>query len=260
MNNNILICDTTNFITTMVINKPQVLNSLDEKLLLKLNEKFDFYEKDENTRVIILTGAGDKAFVAGGDIKQMQAKNSEEAKQIAIQAQNLFLKIENLSKPVIAAINGYALGGGLELAMACDIRIATENAKLGQPEIKIGIIPGFGGTVRLSRLVGKGIAKELIFTGEMINAQRAYEIGLINKVVKAEELIEESVKFASLMTDKSLIALKYAKEAINNGIEMDSLRAFSYEADLFGLCFATYDQKEGMLAFIEKRKSKFKDK
>ncbi len=256
----IILIDTKNLITVITINKPEILNALDNDLIKELNRTFDFLENDKNTRVIILTGAGEKAFVAGGDIKQMQSKNSEEARQTAIQAQNLFMKIEDFPKPVIAAINGYALGGGLELAMACDFRIASENAKLGQPEIKIGIIPGFGGTVRLSRLVGKGIAKELIFTGEMIDAKRAYEIGLVNKVVKQENLMNESKKFASLITDKSLIALKYAKEAINNGLEMDSLRAYPYEADLFGLCFSTYDQKEGMLAFIEKRKPNFQDK
>lgn len=256
---NILICKTENLVTLITINKPKVLNALDNEVMNALDEKFDYYKNDENTRVVILTGAGDKAFVAGGDIKQMQPKNAEEARQTAIQAQTLFKKIENFNKPVIASINGYALGGGLELAMSCDFRIAANTAKLGQPEMKIGIIPGFGGTVRLSRLVGKGIAKEMIFTGEMINADRAYKLGLVNKVVEKEKLMEETFKFASLMTDKSLIALKYAKEVINNGLEMDSERAFAYEADLFGLCFSTHDQKEGMLAFIEKRKPDFKD-
>jgi enoyl-CoA hydratase len=256
----ILKCIVKQEIAIITINKPKVLNALDDNLMNQLDDKLNVLEKDNSVRVVILTGSGEKAFVAGGDIKQMQSKNSEEARQTAIKAQTLFNKIENFNKPVIAAINGYALGGGLELAMACDFRIAAEHAKLGQPEIKIGIIPGFGGTVRLSRIVGKGIAKELIFTGEMIDAYRAYEIGLVNKVVKSENLIDESIKFANSIKDKSLIALKYAKEAINNGLEMDSSRAFSYEADLFGLCFSSYDQKEGMLAFIEKRKPDFKDR
>lgn len=255
-----LVTTTQNAVTTVMINKPEVMNAMNDEVMSDLSTTFQELENSVDTRVILLTGAGEKAFVAGGDIRIMQPKTAGEARETALKAQKLLDQIEQCKKPVIALLNGYTLGGGLELAMACDMRIAADHAKLGQPEINLAIIPGFAGTVRLSRLVGKGIAKEMVFTGEMISAKRAYEIGLVNTVVPKEELHTEGAKLAEKIATKSNIALQYAKEAIDNGMEMDSARASVYEADLFGLCFATHDQKEGMQAFIEKRKPKFLDK
>jgi enoyl-CoA hydratase len=209
--------------------------------------------------VVILTGAGEKSFVAGGDIALMQPLGSLEAREIALKAQEVLNAIEDCPRPVIAAINGYALGGGCELAMACDIRIASDQAKLGQPEINLGIIPGWQGTQRLPRLVGKGRAKELIFTGKIISADEACRIGLVNQVVPGAALLAAARDMATQIAGKSLAALRLAKEAIDNGQEMDARRACRYEADLFGICFSTADQKEGMAAFLEKRKPLFKD-
>ncbi len=184
----------------------------------------------------------------------------EWSRNFARLAQRVLNVIESSPRPVIAAINGYALGGGCELAMACDLRIASENAKLGQPEVKLGIIPGFAGTQRLSRLVGKGRAKEIIFTGEMFDASEAHRIGLVNKVVPAAELMDSARQMASVIAERSRSAVRLSKEAIDNGLEMDVNRAERYEADLFALCFATEDQREGMAAFVEKRPAKFSSK
>ena len=260
MSSKIILCDISDGVAVVTINRPESLNSMDEDTLSALYEVFCGLENNENARAVIITGAGDKAFVAGGDIKSMVNKNALQAKETAVFAQKVFQKIEDFPRPVIACINGYALGGGLELAMACDIRVASESAKLGQPEIKIGIIPGFAGTVRLSRLVGKGIAKELIFTGDMIDAERAYEIGLVNKVVQPDKAMDEARAIAEKTASYSLAALKIAKEAVNHGLEMDSRSAQEFEANMFGMCFSTHDQTEGMHAFIEKRKAKFTDK
>ncbi|MEN8687269.1 MAG: enoyl-CoA hydratase-related protein, partial [Desulfuromonadales bacterium] len=208
-------------------------------------------------RVIILTGAGDKAFIAGGDISHLATLDANGARQFALLAQHVIDRIETFPKPVIAAVNGYCLGGGNELAMGCDLRIAADSAKFGQPEVKLGIIPGFAGTQRLSRLVGKGRAKEMIYTGEMIDAAEACRIGLVNRVVAKDRLIEEAKALAMKMCDKSASAISLSKEAIDNGLEMDFARAARYEADLFGLSFTTADCKEGISAFLEKRPAKF---
>ena len=209
--------------------------------------------------VIILTGEG-KAFVAGADITEMSSMDAAEGKAFGEKGAKVFRKIELLSKPVIAAVNGYALGGGCELAMCCDIRIASAKAKFGQPEVGLGITPGFSGTQRLPRLVGMGKAKELIFTAEAINADEACRIGLVNSVAEPEELMNTAVAMAEKIAGKAPAAVKYSKESINRGMQCSMDEAINIEANLFGLCFATEDQKEGMKAFMEKRKAKFNNK
>lgn len=239
------------------INSPQTLNALNKELLNELDSAFDIASMDEEVSVIILTGVG-KAFVAGADIAYMSELSVEEAKKFGENGSRIFRKIEMLDKIVIAAVNGFALGGGCELAMACDIRMASEKAKFGQPEVGLGITPGFSGTQRLPRLVGLGRAKELILTGAHIDAQEAYRIGLVNKVINKENMMEETFSLAKKIISNSKTALKYAKEAMNRGIETDIETGIAIEANLFGLCFAHEDQKEGMTAFIEKRPVNFR--
>jgi enoyl-CoA hydratase len=241
-------------------NRPNVLNALNNIVFLELNSILDEIEKEVIPKVVILTGAGEKAFVAGTDIVEMENLSSFEARAFATVARTAIDKVANLNRPVIAAINGFALGGGCELAMACDIRIASEKAKLGQPEINLGILPGSGGTQRLARLVGPSIAKRLIFTGEIIDAQTALSLGLIDRVVPHDQLMDEVKKIAFTIASKSKIALALSKSAINRGLEMDLQTALNYEIECFAQCFASEDQKEGMRAFLEKRKAKFIDK
>ncbi|HHV71971.1 MAG TPA: crotonase [Clostridia bacterium] len=247
-------------IAFVIINRPEVLNALNKDTLIEIKAVFDDLAADPEIRVIILTGSGEKSFVAGADISFMQPMTALEAYEFGSFAQDAFMSIEGNPKPVIAAINGYALGGGCEIAMACDLRIASDKAKFGQPEINLGTIPGFAGTQRLPRLVGKTKAKELIYLGEMIDAEEAYRIGLVNKVVPAEQLLAEAEKIAEKIVAKSGIALKLAKSAIDTGLETDFLTGQNIEAQLFGLTFATEDQKEGMSAFLEKRKAEFKNR
>ena len=244
-------------VCTVKINNPQTLNSLNAEVLADLETAFDQIKYDDEIQIVVLTGEG-KAFVAGADIAYMSKLNPEEAKKFSEDGSRLFRKIETLNKVVIAAVNGYALGGGCELAMACDIRVASVKAKFGQPEVGLGIIPGFSGTQRLARLVGMGIAKELIFTGGHIDAEEAYRIGLVNKVTEKDNLMEETYKMADKIKSNSRVALKYAKEAMNRGIETDIETGIAYESNIFGLCFSSEDQKEGMNAFIEKRHPNFK--
>lgn len=244
----------------LTINRPKALNALNTKTLLELRNMLLKIEKDKKINVLIITGEGEKAFVAGADIGEMRKKNPLKAMEFAKLGQGVFSQIENLSAPTIAAVNGFALGGGTELALACDIRIASENAKFGQPEVNLGVMPGFGGTQRLPRIVGKGIASELIFTGEIIDANEAFRIGLVNKVVKPDKLMDESKSFARKIMSKGLVAVKLAKSAINQGMNVDLASGLKIEAEAFSICFSTKDQKEGMTAFLEKREPKFKGK
>jgi enoyl-CoA hydratase len=260
MNYNNLLIDIADGVAVVTINRPAALNALNVEILEELAAAFEALKNDAAVACVILTGSGSKAFVAGADIAAMQALDAVSAAHFARLGHAVLSSIENFPKPVIAAVNGFALGGGCELAMACDIRIAGENARFGQPEVNLGVIPGFGGTLRLSRLVGKGRAKELIFTGDMIDAQEAYRIGLANKVVLAEELLAVARSMARKIASKGPVAVRFAKESVDNGLEMDLDRACRFEADLFGLCFATADQKEGMQAFLDKRPAKFTGK
>lgn len=244
-------------ICILSINRSIALNALTTEVLKELRDAIEIVENDQEVYVLIITGQG-KAFVAGADIAEMKDKNPEEARTFAKLGIEVFRKLELMEKPVIAAVNGFALGGGCELAMSCDIRIAGEKARFGQPEVGLGITPGFAGTQRLSRLVGIAKAKELIFTADMINAQEAERIGLVNKVVSQEILLDTAVEMAKKIASKGQIAVRYSKVAINRGIETDIETGMAIERDLFGLCFATEDQKEGMNAFVEKRSPQFK--
>ncbi len=247
-------------VSLIAIDRPKSLNALNLETLKEIDQALEEVKENEEVKVVIITGAGEKAFVAGADISEMKDMNPLKAKEFAEFGQKVFRKIELMKKPVIAAVNGYALGGGCELAMACDIRIASHNAKFGQPEVGLGIIPGFGGTQRLPRIVGMSKAKELIYTGDMIDAEEALIIGLVSKVVEQEKLLEEAYNIAKKIMSKGMIAVRLAKEAINIGINADIETGMSYEAKAFAVCFATEDQKEGMAAFLEKRAPKFVDK
>ncbi len=249
-----------NGIATIAINRPKALNALNLATLTELKDVVEKIAVDKAVQVVIITGAGEKSFVAGADIVEMSTKNAVEGRVWGQVGQNIFTEIENLPQPVIAAVNGFALGGGCELACACDIRYASENAKFGQTEVGLGITPGFGGTQRLTRVVGRGHAKELIYTANIIDAQEALRIGLVNKVVPQAELMDAVMKLAKTITKKAPVAVQLAKAAINRGINCDVVTGISYEAEVFGLCFATADQKEGMKAFIEKRKPTFEGK
>jgi enoyl-CoA hydratase len=259
MNFNNLLIDVADCVATVTINRPQALNALNLETLKELKTYFTIVQTDPETKVVILTGAGEKAFVAGGDISVMAPLDPMQARASAQLAQEVLNLIEQGPKPVIAAVNGYALGGGCELAMACDIRLASEQARFGQPEVNLGIIPGWAGTQRLPRLVGRGKALEMLLTGDMIDAAEALRIGLANRVVPADQLLSEARAMAAKIAAKGQVAVRLCKEAVVNGLEMESLRAASYEAGLFALCFATEDQKEGMRAFLEKRPARFKD-
>ncbi|MDX2494532.1 MAG: enoyl-CoA hydratase-related protein [Desulfuromusa sp.] len=253
-----LLVELDNGIAIVTINRPKAMNALNEKTLVELQDAFISFAEDDTAQVIIITGSGEKAFVAGADIAAMQPLSALEARKFAKLGHQVMRHIEACPKPVIAAVNGFALGGGCELALGCDIRIASDNARFGQPEVNLGVIPGFGGTQRLARLIGKGRALELIFTGAMIDAAEAYRIGLANKVVPLDQLLETAKKMADSIIRKGPYAVRLAKEAVRNGLELDLERANQYEAELFGLCFATADQKEGMQAFLEKREAEFK--
>ncbi|OPY57950.1 MAG: putative enoyl-CoA hydratase echA8 [Pelotomaculum sp. PtaU1.Bin035] len=255
--NNILV-EFDNEIAMVSINRPKALNALDNETLTELSDAMAELAANQGVRAIILTGAGDKAFVAGADIAYMLSLTPVQAKEFSRHGQYVFSQIEDMPKPVIAAVNGFALGGGCELSMACDIRIASEKAKFGQPEVSLGIMAGFGGTQRLARLVNPGIAKEMLFTGDIYDAQAALRIGLVSKVVPAGELLDECKKIAKRIAAMGPVGVRFTKEAINQGLNMDQEKAFNIEADLFGVIFSTADQTEGMSAFLEKRKAGFK--
>lgn len=251
--------ETEGKIAFVTVNRPDKLNALNFKVIEELTAAFDELEADPDVRAIVMTGAGPKAFIAGADISELNAvPGAVQGASHARLGQRLCARIENLHQPVIMAINGFALGGGLELAMAGDIRIAAETARLGQPEINLGLIPGFGGTQRLPRLVGKGMAKLMIFGGDHITAPEALRIGLVDRVVPADALREEARKLALNLAKKAPVALAKAKEAINQGLEVDLDRGCEIEADKFGLLFSTADKAEGTAAFLEKRPANFK--
>ena len=248
-------------IAMITFTRPKVLNALNHATMAELSAAIDELDSDKNVRCIILTGAGEKAFVAGADINELRAiASGAQGAEFSAWGQSILFKIENLSKPVLAAINGYALGGGCELAMACDIRIAADSAKLGQPEVNLGIIPGYGGTQRLPRLVGKARAKWLILSGDRISAQEALRIGLVDFVVPAGELMSTAREMARNLASKPPLSVALAKRSINVGTEADLVTACAYEAGQFGLVCSTEDHIEGLTAFLEKRPAQFKGK
>ena len=243
-------------LAVVTINRPKALNALNSQTLKDLDVVLEDLEKDNDIYAVILTSAGEKSFVAGADISEMKDLNEEQGKEFGALGNKVFLRLENLNKPVIAAIQGFALGGGCEISMACDIRIASDKALFGQPEVGLGITPGFGGTQRLARIVGLGKAKEMIYTASNIKADEAYRIGLVNKVVPLEDLMDEAKKVASKIIANAPVAVKLAKDAINRGTQVAIDEAVAIEAEDFGKCFATEDQTEGMSAFLERRKEK----
>jgi enoyl-CoA hydratase len=242
---------------TITINRPSKLNALNRRTIEELQVAIAELDEDANIKVIILTGSGEKAFVAGADISEFAHFSVKEGRQLAALGQkNLFNAIENLSTPVIAAINGFALGGGLELAMACHFRVASSNARMGLPEVSLGVIPGYGGTQRLPQLIGKGRAMEMIMTAGMIDADKAFAYGLVNHVTSLEELLPLCVKIAGRISNNSSVAIKHAIKAVNAGFKYD-VDGYAVEVDAFGHCFGTDDFKEGTTAFLEKRKADF---
>lgn len=247
-------------VAIVTINRPKALNALNSQTLNDLDKVLNVLGNDNTVYAIILTGAGEKAFVAGADIAEMKDLNENQGKEFSLLGNKIFRRFENLNKPVIAAINGFALGGGCELAMACDIRVASEKAKFAQPETSLGITPGFGGTQRLPRIVGEGKAKELIFTGDIIKADEALKIGLVNKVVNPEVLMDEAKSLANKIASNAPIAISLCKDAINRGIQVNIDKAIEIEVEDFGKCFSTEDQKEGMTAFMERRSKNFQNK
>jgi enoyl-CoA hydratase len=244
----------------VTINRPEKLNALNDATVRELHEVFNAIAKDDEVKVAILTGAGEKAFVAGADIGELAVQTPVQGKERSQAGQKALDLIENLGKPVIAAINGFALGGGCELTMACTLRLASDNARLGQPEVKLGIIPGYGGTQRLPRLIGKGRAMEMIITGEMISAQEAHRIGLVNQVTTKEELLPTAEKIARQIMANGPVAIRLCLEAVNRGLEAPLDEALLLEATLFGLSCTTDDMREGTSAFLEKRKANFQGK
>jgi enoyl-CoA hydratase len=242
----------------LTFNRPKALNALNAPTLDEVADVLERAAGEDSIRVLVLTGAGDKAFVAGADIKEFPALNTLTARQVAERGQALLFEIEQLPRPVIACVNGFALGGGCEIAMACDFIYAAESAKFGQPEINLGVMPGYGGSQRLTRLVGRSKAKEICMSGEMIDARQALELGLVARVFPADQLFDETMKVARMLAAKSASALAAIKRVINCGADVDLRTGCALEAQAFGLCFGTEDMREGVSAFIEKRKPVFK--
>ncbi len=254
-----LLTTIANQVALITINRPQAMNALNPATISELSTTIAELEQQADVHVIIITGAGEKAFVAGGDVALMRTLTPLQARDVALMAAELFQRIENSACVVIAAINGYALGGGCELALACDFRLAAEQAQLGQPEINLGIIPGWGGTQRLPRLIGISRAKELMFTGERVGAQHALKLGLIDHIYPADQLLDHAHRLAQTIAAKPQTAIRIIKEAVNIGMAMDQDKAIRYESEMFGMCFTTEDQKEGMDAFFEKRPAVWKN-
>jgi enoyl-CoA hydratase len=245
-------------IATITFNRPKVLNALNRKTIEELEQVLIDARDDESVRVLILTGSGEKAFVAGADINELAQQTPVNGKEFSLYGQGVFHLLETIGKPSICAINGFALGGGCELALSCSIRIASKTAKLGQPEVKLGILPGYGGSQRLARLCGKGVAHELCLTGEMITAEEAQRIGLVNRIHEPAELLPAAEAMAKKIIEKAPLAVKYCMEAVERGVEMPLQEGLFLEATLFGLCCATEDMREGTKAFLEKRPAQFK--
>jgi enoyl-CoA hydratase len=255
-----LLFETSEQIARITFNRPAALNALNRKTVEELGAALDAVRGDESIRALILTGAGEKAFVAGADIKELAAQLPVQGKETSLFGQGVFRRLETMGIPSIAAINGFALGGGCELALACTLRIASRTARLGQPEVKLGIIPGYGGSQRLARLCGKGVAHELILTGDVISAEEALRIGLVNRVVEPAELLPAAEAMAKKIIANASLAVKFSMEAIERGFEMPQEEGMFLEATLFGLCCATEDMREGTRAFVEKRPAKFQGK
>ena len=245
-------------IATLTFNRPKALNALNAALMDELSQALDEVAENEDVRVLILTGAGDKSFVAGADITELATFGPLQAKAFAHKGQAVISKLQGLAIPVIAAVNGFALGGGNEMALACDFIYASENANFGLPEIKLGLIPGFGGTQRLPRLIGANRAKEMIFTGKMISAAEALEIGMVNRVFIPDALMDEALNTARLIASKGKVSLRAAKQTVNGGLNVDLATGLDIECETFALCMASEDAKEGTTAFLEKRKASFK--
>ncbi|HEU4964975.1 MAG TPA: enoyl-CoA hydratase-related protein [Bacilli bacterium] len=241
----------------ITLNRPKALNALNTALLTELGQLLDEVAKNPEVKAVIVTGSGEKAFAAGADIAEMQPMTAMQGRAFSENGMNAISKLETIPQPTIAAVNGFSLGGGCEVALACDIRIAAKNAKFGQPEVNLGVTPGFGATQRLPRLVGAGIAKELLLTGDIIGADRAYEIGLANHVVELSELMDKAMEMATKMASKGQLSVRMTKQGVNEGMNMDIERGLQYETELFALSFSTDDQKEGMQAFLEKRPANF---
>ena len=255
-----IICEKSEGIATITLNRPEALNAFSKEVVEEILRALEDVKSDENVRVVVLTGAGEKAFSAGADIKAMVGMTALKARELSLMGESLCLALENLEKPVVAAINGYALGGGLEVAMACDLRIASENARMGQTEVNIGLIPGWGGTQRLTRLVGMTKAKELVFTGKMFDARTAEQLGIVNIVTSADKFKETVRQFALELASKPPVALKVAKALINKGANISLDSALALEREGFGVVASSEDLKEGVSAFTEKRKPVFKGK
>src|ERR1700694_3648260 len=255
-----ILLETKNSIAYVTVNRPKVLNALNMATMEELRTAFHDIKNDKSIRVVIFTGAGEKAFIAGADIGELAKHDAVSGKEHTHRGQSVLNLIENLGKPVIACINGFALGGGCEIAMACTMRLASENAKLGQPEVKLGIIPGYGGSQRLPRLVGKGLAMQMVLAGEMITAQEALRIGLVNEVTAAAELIPRAEAIAAKIIANASLAVQYAMEAVNKGMEMPLAEGSFLEATLFGVCCATEDKAEGTAGVLEESAAGFKGK
>ena len=260
MNFQNILVEKKNSIAYVTVNRPKVLNALNMATMDELRAAFHDIKNDASVRVVILTGAGEKAFIAGADINELAAHTAVSGKEYTHRGQSVLNLIENLGKPVIACLNGFTLGGGCEIAMACTMRLASDNAKIGQPEVKLGIIPGYGGTQRLPRLVGKGRAMQLVLTGEMMTAQEAHRIGLVNEVTSPAELIPRAEAIAQKIIANAPLAVQYSLEAINKGLEMTLPEALYLEAVLFSVACSSEDKKEGTTAFLEKRAAQFKGK
>lgn len=260
MNYENLLLDITEPVATVTINRPDKLNALNDQTIKELGKAIDELNSNDSVSVVILTGSGEKAFVAGADIKELNSLDMITAKEFSEFGQSVFSKIENSEKPIIAAVNGFALGGGCELALACHIRIAGENAKFGQPEVNLGIIPGYGGTQRLTRQINSGRAAEYILTGDMIDANEAFRLGLVNHVYPQADLIENVQKLAGKIATKGQLAIRNALKAVKAVDNMSLAEGLKFEANLFALCCGTEDFKEGTAAFLEKRKPAFKNR